>query len=89
MWKEGGHYLRVYETTGQGGPVEITLPFEATICESVDFNGRRLDSPKIDLHGDRIQFHINAWEIVTLRLSFPPATSAASVPDYVLRYESW
>ena len=82
-WKEEGYDLRLYETTGRGSPVEISFPFEAAICQPVDFNGGKRDSPKLNLQGNRVQFRINPWEIVTLRFLFP------SVPDYMLRYESW
>lgn len=82
-WKEEGYDLRLYETTGRGSPVEISFPFEAAMCQPVDFNGGKRDSPKLNLQGNRVQFRINPWEIVTLRFLFP------SVPDYMLRYESW
>jgi alpha-mannosidase len=82
-WKEEGYDLRLYDTSGEGGPVEVSFPFAATICHPVDFNGRKCDSPKLNLQGNRVQFQISPWEIVTLRFSLP------SVPDYMLRYESW
>lgn len=69
--KEDAYYLRLYETTGEEGPAEVRLPFEAGECESVDLNGRPSASPKISVQGGTARFHISPWEIVTLR--FAPA----------------
>jgi hypothetical protein len=52
-WKNDGYYLRLYESTGQGGNVEVQLPFEANVCEPVDLNDRRLETPQVTLERDR------------------------------------
>ncbi len=69
LHKADGYFLRLYETAGQAGPVQVELPFEAGVCEIVDLNGRRWDSPPIDLRGHRARFSIHPWEIVTLRFT--------------------
>ena len=67
LWKDDGYYLRVYESAGQEGDVEVQLPLEPKVCEAVDFNGRRSESPRITLERDRARFSVRPWEIVTLR----------------------
>ena len=71
QWQEDGYHLRLYETRGQRGGVEVKLPFEAAGCEPVDLNGRRWEAVRIEHQGDRVRFEIRPWEIVTLR--FAPA----------------
>ena len=67
FWKDDGYYLRVYESAGRGGDVEVQLPFEPKACEAVDFIGRQSESPQITLERDQARFSVRPWEIVTLR----------------------
>jgi alpha-mannosidase len=69
LQKPDGHHLRLYESVGQEGDVEVKLPFAAHGCQSVDLNGRAWESPRIDLAHDTVRFRIRPWEIVTLRFS--------------------
>jgi alpha-mannosidase len=64
---ENGHHLRLYESIGQEAKVEIQFPFEAKVCELVDLNGRRSETPRITLDRRRARFPIRPWEILTLR----------------------
>ena len=66
--KDGGYELRLYDSTGEGSNVEVTLPFDASSLKPVDFNGRALAGPSVQLRGDRAFFRIEPWEIVTLRV---------------------
>ena len=67
LQQDDGYYLRLYETKGEKASVEVQLPFEVVGCESVDFNGRRWESPRVELKGDQVKFPMQPWEIVTLR----------------------
>ena len=69
LQQDDGYHLRLYETKGERASVEVKLPFAAAGCESVDFNGRRWESPRVELKGDQVKFPIQPWEIVTLRFS--------------------
>jgi alpha-mannosidase len=71
QWQEDGYYLRLYETQGQAGGVDVKLPFKAALCEPVDLNGKRWEAVHIEHRGDSVRFQIRPWEIVTLR--FTPA----------------
>lgn len=64
-----GYELRLHDTTGRAGSVEVSFPGHAGTCEAVDFNGRPLASPKVRLEGGKARFEIGAWEIVTLRFT--------------------
>ena len=59
--------MRLYDTTGEGSDVDVKLPFAASSCRAIDFNGKPLGTPEIALRGDRARFKIKPWEIVTLR----------------------
>ena len=67
LYRDSGYELRLHDTAGRSGTVEVVLPTQAASCEAVDFNGRPLGSPEIRLVGDRARFVIGPWEIVTLR----------------------
>ena len=69
LYRDGGFEVRLHDTLGRGGPVEVSLPIHAETCEAVDFNGRPMDFPKVRLQGDRVSFEMGAWEIVTLRFT--------------------
>ena len=73
--QNGGFELRLYDTTGKGSGVEVKLPFAATACRPIDFNGKPLDRPKMALRGDQVRFKIKPWEIVTLRFEKSVDTS--------------
>ncbi len=64
-----GYELRLHDTTGRAGSVEVSFPGHVGTCEAVDFNGRPLASPKVRLEGGKARFEIGAWEIVTLRFT--------------------
>jgi alpha-mannosidase len=68
-WNEGAYYLRLYESTGQEANVEVQLPFDAKVCESVDLIGRRSETPRVILDGGKARFSVQPWEIVSLRIS--------------------
>ena len=67
LYREGGYEIRLHDTRGRGGPVQVELPMAAGSCEAVDFNGRSMQLPEIRLSGRTVSFEIGAWEIVTLR----------------------
>jgi len=67
--KEDGYHLRLYEHTGTAAEVEVRFPIEPRACDSVDLNGKRRESPRVELQRDRARFAIRPWEIVTLRFS--------------------
>ena len=64
--KSGGFELRLYDSIGEGGDVEVKLPFAASSCKPIDFNGNLLPEPEVELSGHRAFFQIKPWEIVTL-----------------------
>ena len=66
--KNGGYELRLYDSTGDGADCEVRLPFAASSCKAVDFNGHALAAPEIALRGESARFKIKPWEIVTLRI---------------------
>ena len=68
-WTPRGYELRLYDTTGKGGEVEVTLPPNTRRCEPIDFNGRPLGGLKIDLRPNAARFPMRPWQIVTLRFS--------------------
>lgn len=65
--RDGGYELRLHDATGRAGQVEVALPPRMSSCKAVDFNGQPMDSPEIELDGDKARFTIRPWEIVTLR----------------------
>lgn len=65
--RDGGYELRLHDATGRAGRVEVALPPRMSSCKAVDFNGQPMDSPEIELDGDKARFTIRPWEIVTLR----------------------
>ena len=67
--RDGGYEIRLHDTNGHGGKVEVTLPMRATTCEAVDFNGRPMKSPAMRLSDNVVSFEMGAWEIVTLRFT--------------------
>ena len=69
LYRDGGFEVRLHDTSGRGGPVDVSLPSQAETCEAVDFNGRPMDSPEVRFRGDRVSFEMGAWEIVTLRFT--------------------
>ncbi len=69
LYRDEGSEIRLHDTRGRGGPVEVTLPIRAASCEAVDFNGRPMASPRVRLEGNIASFEMGAWEIVTLRFA--------------------
>ena len=69
LYRDGGYEIRLHDTNGRAGPVEVALPMRATSCEAVDFNGRPMESPEVRLSGNKASFKMGAWEIVTLRFA--------------------
>jgi alpha-mannosidase len=67
--QEDGYYLRLYETTGDPGRVEVKLPFEAAECEAVDLNGKAWKEVGVEHQGDSVRFQIRPWQILTLRFT--------------------
>jgi alpha-mannosidase len=67
QWQADGYHLRLYETRGEAGGVEVKLPFEAAECEPVDLNGKQWKAVRVEHRGDIVRFQIRPWEIVTLR----------------------
>lgn len=59
--------LRVYEYTGQGGDVTVTLDRTPTIAQAVELSGQPADTP-VALEGREIRLHLRPWQIATLRL---------------------
>lgn len=64
-----GYHLRLYESRGEAGRVEVKLPFAAAGCEPVDLNGKSWKAVHIERRGDVVRFQIQPWEIVTLRFT--------------------
>ncbi len=62
-----GQEVRLYDSTGGEGVVEVDLPDGTKSCSAVDFNGQRMASPKVSLADNKARFTMGAWEIVTLR----------------------
>ena len=69
LWRDGAYELRLYETSGNGGPVAVRLPGTIAACRAVDFNGRAMARPVVTLSGDAAHFTAQPWEIVTLRFT--------------------
>ena len=69
LLRDGGYEIRLHDTDGHGGTVDVTLPMRATTCEAVDFNGRPMSSPAMRLSDNIVSFEMGAWEIVTLRFT--------------------
>lgn len=69
LYRDGGYELRLHDTVGRAGPVEVKLPPGVQSCQAVDFNGRPMDSPEVRLVAGEARFQMGAWEIVTLRFA--------------------
>jgi hypothetical protein len=69
LWRDGAYEMRLYDTSGSGGPVEVRLPGRVTDCRAVDFNGRAMARPVVSVRGNTARFTARPWEIVTLRFS--------------------
>ena len=65
--KGEGFEVRLYDSIGEESDVEVKLPFAASSCQPVDFNGNPLSGPDVTLRGHQASFQIKPWEIVTLR----------------------
>ena len=65
--KGGGFEARLYDSIGEEADVEVKLPFAASSCQPVDFNGDPLPGPDVMLRDHQASFRIKPWEIVTLR----------------------
>jgi hypothetical protein len=69
LWRDGAYEMRLYDTSGSGGPVEVHLPGRVTDCRAVDFTGRAMARPVVSVRGNTARFTARPWEIVTLRFS--------------------
>jgi alpha-mannosidase len=61
--------LRLYETAGRPADVSIRLPRPAISAQPTNFLGEPpAHAATVRISGNEIQFHLEPWKIVTLRV---------------------
>mgnify|MGYP007061435203 CR=1 FL=1 len=60
-------FLRLYETSGEGGWASLSFPAEWREIQAVDFLGRAMERA-IERSEGTARLLVRPWEIITLRL---------------------